>query len=61
MRRAHETAYRFMAAMAGNFANFEEAARALFAGDGPRFAAMVSAWPQDIRDHATRLAAEGLG
>jgi hypothetical protein len=60
-RRAREAAYRFMAAMAGNFQNFEEAARALFAGDGPRFAAMVAAWPEDIRDHATKLASEGLG
>jgi uncharacterized protein len=61
VRRAREAAYRFMAAMAGNFQNFEEAARALFAGDGPRFAAMVAAWPEDIRDHATKLASEGLG
>ncbi len=60
VRRARETAYRFMAAMAGNFENFEEAARALFAGDAPRFAAMVAAWPEDIRDHATKLAADGL-
>jgi hypothetical protein len=60
VRRAREAAYRFMAAMAGNFQNFEEAARALFAGDGPRFAAMVAAWPEDIRDHATKLASEGL-
>jgi hypothetical protein len=60
-RRARESAYRFMSAMAGNFENFEEAARALFAGDGPRFAAMAAGWPTDIRDHATRLAAEGFG
>jgi hypothetical protein len=60
VRRARETAYRFMAAMAGNYESFEEAARALFAGDRPRFATMIAAWPQDIRDHATKLAAEGL-
>jgi uncharacterized protein len=60
-RQARETAYRFMSAMAGNFESFEEAARALFAGDGPRFATMVAAWPADIRDHATRLATDGLG
>jgi hypothetical protein len=60
VRRARETAYRFMSAMAGNAANFEEAARALFAGDRARFATMVAAWPPDIRDHASRLAADGL-
>lgn len=60
IRHARETAYRFMAALAGNFANFEEAARALFAGDRSRFAAMVAPWPADIRDYAQKLAAEGL-
>jgi hypothetical protein len=60
VRRARETAYRFMSAMAGNSVSFEEAARALFAGDGARFATLVAAWPPDIRDHALRLAADGL-
>ena len=35
MRRAREAAYRFMAAMAGDRPGFEEATRALFAGDPP--------------------------
>jgi uncharacterized protein len=59
-RHARETAYRFMSAMAGNFPHFEEATRALFAGKGSRFAAMVGPWPADIRDHVLKLAAEGL-
>src|SRR5690348_15737924 len=33
VRRAREIAYRFMSAVAGNLPNFEEATRALFAGD----------------------------
>jgi hypothetical protein len=56
LRRAQEAAYRFMSAMAGDQPGFEEATRALFAGDASRFDAQVSAWPADIRDHATRLA-----
>src|SRR3954468_17816734 len=32
-RRAREATYRFMSAMAGNLPGFEEASRALFAGD----------------------------
>jgi len=55
-RLAREAAYHFMSAMAGNLAHFEEASRALFAGDRPRFAALTADWPADIRDHIIRLA-----
>jgi hypothetical protein len=37
LRLAQESAYRFMSAMAGNEAGFEEASRALFAGSSERF------------------------
>jgi hypothetical protein len=60
VRGAREVAYRFMAAMAGNLPNFEEAARALFAGDGARFYPLVAAWPEDVRDHTVKLAVDGL-
>jgi hypothetical protein len=60
VRVAREVAYRFMAAMAGDLPNFEEAARALFAGDGARFYPLVAAWPEDIRDHTVKLAVDGL-
>lgn len=55
-RRAREAAYVFMSAIAGDLPGFEEAARALFAGDAARFARHVASWPADVRDHATRLA-----
>ena len=55
-RHAKERAYRFISAMAGNEANFEEANRALFAGDGEQFRAMIEPWPIDVRDHALALA-----
>jgi uncharacterized protein len=57
VRRAQEAAYRFMSAMAGNEPGFEEATRALFAGNRARFEEMVGSWPGDLRDHATKLAA----
>jgi hypothetical protein len=60
VRGAREVAYRFMAAMAGDLPNFEEAARALFAGEGARFYPLVAAWPEDIRDHTVKLATDGL-
>ena len=56
-RRAQESAYRFMSAMLGNQPGFEEATRALFAGDATRFHEFAREWPQDLRDHAQQLAA----
>lgn len=55
-RRAHEAAYHFLSAIAGNLAGFEEASRALFANDLSRFEALIAAWPVDIREHAMKLA-----
>lgn len=55
-RAAQDTAYRFMLALAGNFPGFEEATRALFAGDRDRFAAHTQTWPADVRGYAFRLA-----
>jgi hypothetical protein len=42
--------------MAGNLPNFEEATRALFAGDAARFSQWIEGWPEGIRDHAQSLA-----
>jgi hypothetical protein len=55
-RAARDAAYHFMQAMAGDRAGFEEAIRALYAGDRARFAKLVAPWPKDIRTHAARLA-----
>ena len=57
LRQAQEATCRFMTAMAGELAGFEEAARALFGGDGTRFAALLAAWPADVRAHLLELAA----
>ncbi|HUV70851.1 MAG TPA: DUF2239 family protein [Terracidiphilus sp.] len=56
VRIAQEAAYRFLLAMCGNEPGFEEANRALFAGNQERFAEVVEVWPSDLRDHAKRLA-----
>ena len=47
-----------MSAMGGNLPGFEEAIRALFAGDRNRFATHVETWPADIRAYAGRMAWE---
>ncbi len=56
-RISRESTYRFMSAMGGNRAGFEEATRALYAGDSARFEVLLQAWPPDLRDHALHLAA----
>jgi len=55
-RAARDAAYHFMSAMGGNLPQFEDASRALFADDRRQFAALIAAWPADIRDHIVKLA-----
>jgi hypothetical protein len=55
-RAARDAAYHFMSAMAGDLPGFEEATRALFADERRRFADLIAAWPDDVRDHIVRLA-----
>ena len=56
LRQAREAAYRFMSAIAGNKPHYEDAIRALFAGDPVRFEELIAGWPTDVRDHSARLA-----
>lgn len=56
LRQAQEAADRFMSAMLGNQAGYEEASRALYAGDAARFIGLTEHWPKDLRDYARRLA-----
>jgi len=55
-RRAQERAYKVMVAVAGNLPGFEDASRALFAGDLDALRARAASWPADIREHVLRLA-----
>ncbi|MEC9434352.1 MAG: DUF2239 family protein [Pseudomonadota bacterium] len=54
-RAAQAAAYQAMAALAGDLPGFEEATRALFAGDRAAVAAHAAPWPADIRAYALRL------
>jgi uncharacterized protein len=56
IREAQEATYRFMSAMAGNKPHYEEAIRALFAGEAARFEKWIAEWPNDIRQHTAKLA-----
>jgi uncharacterized protein len=55
-QRRVEAAYRFLTTVAGDRPAYEDALRALFAGDRERFRAITAAWPGDVADHASRLA-----
>lgn len=58
-REARAAASRFMWVMAGDLPHFEEASRALFAGDHARFSPLVHGWPKDVRAHLEELLREG--
>ena len=51
-----DAAYRFLTVMAGDKPGYEEAIRALYAGDRARFDAESEAWPAGVRSHAVSLA-----
>lgn len=55
-RARRDAAYRFMAAIAGDYPGFEEAARSLYAGDRAGLETRIAAWPADIASHAVKLA-----
>lgn len=56
-RDAQQAADRVMLALVGNQPGYEDAARALYAGDRARFDAASDPWPTALRDYARRLAA----
>lgn len=55
-RASRDAAWHFMHELAGDLPGFEEASRALFAGDEARFRREIRSWPADVRAHARRLA-----
>ena len=60
-RRLRAALSQILLAVAGNRPHFEEACRALFAGDSTGFEELIRRWPKDVREFATaqaRLAVE---
>ena len=60
-RAAREAAYRFASAIGGDLPGFEEAMRALFAGNDVAFEARIEAWPSDIAAQLRTYAAGSFG
>jgi hypothetical protein len=56
-RQAQEAAYRAMTTLAGNLPGYEDAVRALYAGDDQRLSALTHRWPADIAHYVRELAA----
>lgn len=56
VKTAQERTYKFMSVEAGDFANYEEALRALYRKDKERFTIEIKAWPRDVQKHIFELA-----
>lgn len=54
-RKARDAAYRFMTALAGDLPGYEDAVRALFAGDEKALERAVTGWPQGVREGVIAL------
>jgi len=55
-RAKRDAAYHFLSAMAGDYPQYEESIRALYADDKDRFETLTAKWPIAVRDHAKGLA-----
>lgn len=53
-----ERCYRFMTHLGGDLPGYEDALRALFAGDEEAFAQAIHPWPEGLRSWVLRLAGE---
>ncbi|MEK5397193.1 DUF2239 family protein [Paenibacillus sp. FSL K6-2859] len=60
IRESQEATYYFMTAMAGNFHQYEEALRALYADNSDCFYHFIDNWAPDIRNHIKKLAADAF-
>jgi uncharacterized protein len=58
VRQTRNVTYKFMSTIAGHEVGFEEASRALFAGDQIGFALLIAAWPIDVQAHLKKLLGE---
>jgi len=60
LRVARDNAYRFMSAIGGDLPGFEEAVRALYAGDITKLEQHLVEWPEDLRAYVRKLAAVSI-
>ena len=54
-KSAQNATYRFLQNIAGDFENYEEVLRAIFADDFEKMRKLMQNWPQDIKNYAQKL------
>jgi hypothetical protein len=59
-RSLRDAAYRFATTLAGDAPGYEEAIRALYAGDRDEFMAHIEGWPGDVRAQLESMTAEAF-
>ena len=59
-RQVRDAAYRLATALVGNAPGYEEAMRALYAGQRDDFAAHIEAWPADVRQVLEEMTVEAF-
>ena len=59
-RARRDAAYRLATALVGNAPGYEEAMRALYAGQRDDFAAHIEAWPVDVRRVLEEMTADAF-
>jgi hypothetical protein len=59
-RARRDAVYRLATAVVGNAPGYEEAMRALYAGQGEEFAAHIEAWPADVRAQLEKMTADAF-
>src|ERR1051326_579667 len=59
-RQLRDAAYRLATALVGNAPSYEEAMRALYAGQAEDFAAHIEAWPADVRHVLEEMTADAF-
>ena len=59
-RQLRDAAYRLATALVGNAPGYEEAMRALYAGQREDFAAHIEAWPADVRQVLEEMTVEAF-
>ena len=59
-RQRRDAVYRLATALVGNAPGYEEAMRALYAGQRDDFAAHIEAWPLDVRQVLEEMTAEAF-
>jgi hypothetical protein len=59
-RQVRDAVYRLATALVGNAPGYEEAMRALYAGQRDDFAAHIEAWPTDVRQVLEEMTAEAF-